>query len=229
MRKFLWMVAVGALVLAVAAPAMALDFKFGSEYRVRFYDAVNLGFNSLNTASPPTGFTGNTNPRGVQLRVRPRFDVTDDNGNITATLRLEIGDIEFGNGGGAHGVTTGPGIGTNFISPGSARVGNGAGGSAGADGVNVETKWAYVDFALPWALPMRVRAGIQPWFLPKGLIVDDDFAGVRAYGAVKPFSYEAAWYRANGGPLTAAVPAGAAGQSATSNAYDNNYDFYQLI
>jgi hypothetical protein len=36
MRKFLWVVAVGFLVLAMAAPAMALDFKFGAEYRVRF-------------------------------------------------------------------------------------------------------------------------------------------------------------------------------------------------
>ena len=36
MRKFLLVVGVGALVLALAAPAMALDFKFGGDYRVIF-------------------------------------------------------------------------------------------------------------------------------------------------------------------------------------------------
>ncbi len=219
MRKFLWVVAVGALVLALAAPAMALDFKFGSEYRVRFYSADNLTFGATGGGNP------GANPRGAQLRVRPRFDTSDDNGNITATLRLEIGDIEFGNGGGAMGVTN---MSPSAITPGSARVGNGAGGSLGADGVNVETKWAYIDFAMPFGVPARVRAGIQPWFTPKGILVDDDIIGVRAYGQTKPVSYELAWYRASGGPLTTAVPAGAAGQSATSNTFDNNYDFYQF-
>ena len=214
MRKFLWVVAVGALVLAMAAPAMAVNFKFGAEYRVRFYSGTNVGFNDE---------AAGNNPRGAQIRIRPRFDASDDNGNITATLRLEIGDIEWGNGGGGSGVTN---SGFANVGPGGARVGNGAGGSIGNDGVNVETKWAWIDAAMPFGIPLRVRAGLQPWFLPKGLIVDDDVAGLRAYGTVKPISYEFAWYRVNGGQLTAAVPAGAAGQSATSNTIDNNYDFY---
>ena len=46
MRKFLWVVAVGVLLLTVAAPAMAVDVKFGGEWRVRFYDYANLGFNT---------------------------------------------------------------------------------------------------------------------------------------------------------------------------------------
>jgi hypothetical protein len=218
MRKFLWVVAVGALVLAMAAPALALDFKFGSEYRIRFYSGSNVGF---------TDFPG-TNPRGAQIRIRPRFDTSDDNGNITATLRLEIGDIEWGNGGGASGVTNfqPAAAGANNVGPGGARVGNGAGGSIGNDGVNVETKWAWIDAAMPFGIPLRVRAGLQPWFESKGLVIDDDTVGVRAYGQVKPISYEFAWYRVSGGVLTTAVPAGAAGQSATSNTIDNNYDFY---
>jgi hypothetical protein len=202
----------------MAAPALALDFKFGSEYRIRFYSGSNVGF---------TDFPG-TNPRGAQIRIRPRFDTSDDNGNITATLRLEIGDIEWGNGGGASGVTNfqPAAAGANNVGPGGARVGNGAGGSIGNDGVNVETKWAWIDAAMPFGIPLRVRAGLQPWFESKGLVIDDDTVGVRAYGQVKPISYEFAWYRVSGGVLTTAVPAGAAGQSATSNTIDNNYDFY---
>ncbi len=216
MRKFLLMVAVGALVLTVAAPAMAIDFKFGAEYRVRFTTTVN-GSSASNLYQNVAG----SNPRSVQLRVRPIFDTSDDNGNITARLRLEVGDVEFGNGGGASAETNGV-----ALSGGSARVGNGSGGGFGNDGINVETKSAYLDWAMPFGIPLRVRAGIQPWFLPKGLIVDDDVAGVRAYGTVKPISYETFWYRLNGGANTATVPAGAAGQVATSNTKDNNYDVY---
>jgi hypothetical protein len=222
MRKFLWVVAVGALVLAMAAPALALDFKFGSEYRIRFYSGVAFPVGSGTSFSPFTETPG-SNPRGAQIRIRPRFDASDDNGNITATLRLEIGDIEWGNGGGAAGVTN---SGFGSVGPGSARVGNGAGGSIGNDGVNVETKWAWIDAAMPFGIPLRVRAGLQPWFESKGLIIDDDTVGVRAYGTVKPISYEVGWYRVSGGVATAAVPAGAVGPTPTSNTIDNNYDFY---
>jgi hypothetical protein len=219
MRKFLWVVAVGALVLALAAPAMALDFKFGAAYRVRMYSHANVGFTDL----------AGTNPRGVQLRVRPQFSTSDDNGNITSMLRLEVGDVEFGEGGGASGETNSSAAGGTGISPGGARVGAAGGGSLGADGVNVETKWAYMDFAMPFGLPARVRAGIQPWYLPKGLIVDDDVAGLRIYGSMKPVSYEVAWYRASGGPsLSAAPAAGTQAQVTSSETLDNNYDFYQV-
>ena len=43
MRQFFKLMAIVALALLVATPAMALDFKFGAEYRVRFYDMVNQG------------------------------------------------------------------------------------------------------------------------------------------------------------------------------------------
>jgi hypothetical protein len=224
MRKFLLVVGVGTLVFALAVPAMALDFKFGSEYRVRFYSGVGVGF--VDTAG--------SNPRGAQIRIRPLFDVKDDNGNIQGLLRLEIGDIEWGNGGGAVGVTNAGGA--AGVSQGTARVGNGSGGGMGNDGVNVETKWAWIDAAFPFGVPLRVRAGLQPWFLPKGLIVDDDTSGVRLYGSVKPVSYDVAWYRVSGGPSTSVTALGAGGatatgtaaQTVTTNTADNNYDFYQF-
>jgi len=217
MRKFLWVVAAGTLVLALTAPAMALDFKYGSEFRVRFYSGAGLGF--VDTAG--------SNPRGAQIRVRPLFTVSDDNNNIQAVLRLEIGDVEFGNGGGAVGVTNAGSA--SGVSQGTARVGNGSGGGMGNDGVNVETKWAWIDAAMPFGVPLRVRAGLQPWFTPKGILVDDDTVGVRAYGTTKPVSYEVAWYRVSGGPnQTAALPAGDAGAVTTTNTADNNYDFLQF-
>jgi hypothetical protein len=203
MRKFFLAVAVGVLAVAVAAPAMALDFKFGSEYRVRFYSGLNVNFDEENASGAPN--------RGAQVRLRPRFDVRDDNGNIQATLRLEIGDVTFGNGGGATGQTNLPSVAPTAGTNGG-RTGPSQGGGLGNDGVNVETKWAYLDAAFPFGVPARVRAGLQPWFLPKGLIMDDDGAGVRIYGTVKPVSYDLAWFRVDG---------------SNTNNLDDNYDFYQ--
>ncbi len=222
MRKFLMVAAVGALVLLMGAPVMAVDFKFGAEYRVRFYDYTNFGFNDVQ----------GTNPRGIQTRVRPRFDVSDDNGNIQATIRFEYGDQEWGAGGGANGTemgatATGGSTGTKYIvPPSSARVGNGAGGAAGTDGVALETKWAYIDFALPFGIPMRVRVGQQPWYLPNSMIVDDDFSGVKAYGTITPVSYELWFFRAARSGNTTAVPSGAAGALGSSTTKDDSLDYY---
>jgi len=251
MSKFLKVMGIAALAILVAAPAMALDFKFGGEYRVRLYDGVNIGF--VNGAA--------TNARGAQIRVRPIFDVSDDNGNITARMRLEIGDVEFGNGGGAAGNTWGVnaagGTSTYRILGGVAsqgsRTGNGAGGALGNDGVSVEVKNLYLDFALPFGFDKygRVRAGLQGWYLPKGIVVDDDIAGIRAYGKVAPISYDLGWFRALGGAdnetilcqtgagvvssttTAACLAAGntVVGQTGTmantANTLDNNYDFWQ--
>jgi len=230
MRKFLMAAAIAGLVFAIAAPAMALDFKFGAEYRVRFYDYMNTGFDNNNTTvtqNNPGNVQGRGNPRGVQIRVRPRFDVSDDNGNIQATLRLEYGDTDFGAGGGANGSGFGNAAGNISLAPAGSRFRNGGGGSFGADGVALETKWAYIDFAMPFNVPLRVRAGIQPWYLPKGLIVDDDIAGVRAYGKVAPLSYEAFWFRAAKGPnLAPAAAAGVAVGATFDDTRDNALDYY---
>ena len=167
MRKFLMAVAIGGLVLLLAAPAMALDFKFGAEYRVRFFDYNNTGFDSSNTLNNAQGGgvgnnQGRGNPRGIQLRIRPRFDASDDNGNIQATIRFETGDTTFGAGGGAGSDSWGTNYGNTSIQGSSNRTGNGAGGGLGGDGVSLEVKWGFLDFALPANIPLRIRAGIQP-------------------------------------------------------------------
>jgi len=56
-----------------------LDFKFGAEYRVRFYTGVNAGpsafgansFNENGQINANGSTTGNASPRGAQLRIRP--------------------------------------------------------------------------------------------------------------------------------------------------------------
>ncbi len=234
MRKFLMAVAIVGVVLLVAAPAMALDFKFGSEYRIRFYDYSNAGFDSNNFLNPQMGSStqqgsasNRGNPGGVQIRVRPRFDVSDDNGNIQATIRFEYGDTTFGGGGGANGSSQGSNTGGTSLAPSGNRTGNGAGGSIGADGVALETKWAYVDFAMPMNIPLRWRVGVQPWYLPKGLIIDDDATGVRAYGSYGIVSYDASWWRIALPSASPGATAGLIGKPRLDDTKDDNFDFFE--
>ncbi|MFI5341847.1 MAG: hypothetical protein ACHQ7N_18655 [Candidatus Methylomirabilales bacterium] len=238
MRKFLWVVGVGALVLAMAAPAMAMDFKFGGQTRVRFWDYTGLGFDNSMATNP-----GN-NPRGADTRFRARFDVSDDNGNIQAVLRERVGWLVFGAGGGIQNpnntavpsndlntLTSGAGI--NSAGNNGSRTGSSSGGGLGGRGVNSETEWAYLDFQVPWNVPLRIRSGLLPWYLPKGMLIDDNVSGVQAYGTMAPVSYGVAWYRLNamtrvGDPYLRDAPNGYGLASRDrSSATDDKYDVYE--
>lgn len=232
MRKFLWVVAVGGLVLFMAAPAMALDFRFGAEYRVRFYDYANTGFDSANSLSvnganeQPGSNNSRGNPRGIQNRIRPRFDASDDNGNIQATIRFETGDTTWGAGGGANSSSMGSNYPYTIADPNGNRTGNNAGGSIGTDGVSLEVKWGFLDFALPFGVPLRVRAGLQAFYLPKGLVIDDDAAGLRLYGNKGILNYEASWWRISTAPASSSAAAGTTGQARFDSTKDDNFDMY---
>ncbi len=242
MRKFLWVVGVGALVLAMAAPAMAMDFTFGGQVRVRYWDYAGEGENSNSTTNP-----GN-NPRGADVRFRAMFKASDDNGNIQGVLRERIGWLVFGNGGGIQNPnnTASPALDLNALTSGAAvntatsggiysgnRTGSSVGGGLGSRGINAETEWAYLDFQVPFGVPLRVRAGMIPWYLPKGMIIDDNVAGTQAYGTTGPWSYGAAWYRLNTASRIAAsdlrtAPNGLGWASRDqSGTTDDKYDVYE--
>ena len=203
MRKILMVVAVAALAVMLAAPAMAVDWQFGGKARVRFYDYSGLGFDNSQATNP-----GN-NIRGADMLFRVKMTFSDDNQNILAVLQLRWGKIVFGNGGAVENpvnypsmqnwlnADTGGNIGS-YTNPG-VRAGASSGGGFGLRDINVEMEQAYLDFQVPWGVPLRLRMGGQPWYEPKGLIVDDAAMGVRAYGKSGMFNYEAAWYRLDAG------------------------------
>lgn len=69
------------------------------------------------------------------------------------------------------------------------KVGPGSGGALGADGVNVQTRRAYIDFVIPQTA-VKVRAGIQGLALPGAVlgspVLADDVAAIVASGAINP-------------------------------------------
>jgi hypothetical protein len=162
-----------ALALLVAVPAMAIDFTMSGSYRVRMYAADGVGSETGSVTTSPF-VKGSPNARNqADARFRPWFIARDDNGAIEAGVRFEIGDITFGG-------TTPPGGGT------------------ATDGINVETKWAYLDFKVPGGfMDARLRAGLQGFYLPKGMILDDDAAGLKLKGRAGMVGYEAFWFVVN--------------------------------
>jgi hypothetical protein len=167
MRKLFVALLVGAVAVGLAAPAFAADLKFTGDYRFRFQFDKNLPCMTEQTATDCSG-------NDFQTRFRPRFDVETD-GGVRGVLRLEIGDLR-------HGET--------------AAVAKGGTGGAGTDGVNIETKWAYIDFPLP-GTPLRLRGGLQGIFLSKALFLDDDFPGFSLYGKLGEINTNLWWVRAN--------------------------------
>ncbi|PYM63744.1 MAG: hypothetical protein DMD79_07900 [Candidatus Rokuibacteriota bacterium] len=97
-------------------------------------------------------------------RFRLWTNVTSGDQHAGAVWALEVGDIIWGTGGGT---SNNDGGGGNRVPQGlssssaTARTGNGAGGAFGADGVNVETKHAYLWFDIPELPNARLTMGIQ--------------------------------------------------------------------
>jgi hypothetical protein len=64
---------------------------------------------------------------------------------------------------------------------GSTRVGAGSGGQMDGDGINIQTRWAYLDWLIP-NTPVQVRMGLQPVALPStrlgSVVLSTDIAGV---------------------------------------------------
>lgn len=83
--------------------------------------------------------------------------------------RMEIGDVRFGGG-----TENGSDVTGNLIPV----IGQGSGGGVGADGVNVETKNIFLEFAMPFVPGLSFRGGIFGYADRYDFnIIADDFAG----------------------------------------------------
>jgi hypothetical protein len=194
MRKFFVALLVGAVAVGLAAPAFAADLKFTGAYRLRFQVDQALG---CFDATPGIECDGHE----IQARFRPQFDVETE-GGVKGVIRLEIGDLRFGS---------------------TDTEGKGATGGAGTDAVNIETKWAYIDFPVP-ATPLRLRGGLQGFYLPKAIVLDDDLPGLSLYGKLGEANVNFWWARGNN---AATDPQGTDGQGVGADGQAAR-DFYTI-
>jgi hypothetical protein len=140
------------MVCLLVGPALGQSeqiFLIGGNYRLRA-NVHNMqdGF----FGAPPLEDDGDTQSF-FDTRLRLFFDFRPSR-FILINYKMEVGDITFG--------ANNPPI-VDADGRRLENVGQGTGGAAGADGVNLETKNAYIDVQIPWVPGLSFRGGIIGW------------------------------------------------------------------
>lgn len=171
MKRFVMVLAVFA-ALALALPAMAADVKIKGDFNNRFMAYTN--HNDWLDSEKGVLKDGNSNETWGEAKYRMWFDAATNDGKVKGVVAFEIGGLEYG-------------------APNT--TGKSKGGSYSGDTINLETRWLYTDFQLPWACnKFRVRMGLQPLKVNSYYWVETAM-GVKAYGSVNGVDWEAAWLR----------------------------------
>jgi len=169
-KKFLAVVAAGALTVATAVPALALENEFHGSF-TSFYDLSNFtaagndGFEQFKKDGVPASGLGTQNATGLQKnaptenyfvqRVRLFYDAKASD-NVKLVTKFELDYSFYGN--------------SSFA------VGRNSGGGIGADSVQIETKNLYLELNYP---AVNAKIGMQGYNDSfKGILFDDDMAGI---------------------------------------------------
>jgi hypothetical protein len=193
-KTMLAVAAVGA-VTASAVPAMALENEFHGMYRLRGFvsnfDDSNSGAVAIG-AQPGSKNFGKDAPTYTYVEQRARLMyIAKANDNLRLVTHFEL-DSRFGdtsyNANAVNPALTGT---TTAV---SSATRNGGGG-VGADQTNLETKNVFLEFKIP-STPVTVKAGIQGFTDNyKGIIFNNDAAGVTAVAKMGPGTIQGAWFR----------------------------------
>jgi hypothetical protein len=165
-------IAVGlAMTVAVSAvgTAQAVKYEFHGDLDHRFIVHTDQSRFPTNASI----VDGSQNERVGNFKYRLWTTAATDDGSTKGVFAIEAGSVRFGRAGGA---------------------GAGLGGAFSGDGVNVETRWAYVDTDVGG--PGRLKIGLQPYSLNKHLW-KETAAGILLDGAfgAGDTKYTFAWMR----------------------------------
>jgi len=185
MKKLFKVLFVAILAIAVAAPAMA-DVSLNGYFRTQM-QADNVDGRATKDAQSSAAVDQRirmkvTNQLNDDVKVVYYGEVDTVWGKASkagsVTLDETVAGIDFNNDGDTLDTAVSgadAGIGVNAV---------GGGGKVGADGVNVETKNAYVQFNVP-NTPLSASVGVQGFGLGyEGIVIAQDAAGVKANMAV---------------------------------------------
>jgi len=171
MKRFVMVLAFFA-ALALALPAMAAEVKIKGDFDNRFM--VYTDHNDWLTPEKGVLKDGNSNDSWGEAKYRMWFDASTNDGKVKGVWAFEVGGLQYGAAG---------------------NTGRHTGGSYSGDSVNLETRWLYTDFQLPWASnKFRIRMGLQP-FNVNPYLWQETIMGVKAYGSINAVDWEAAWLR----------------------------------
>lgn len=172
MKRFGIGAVAGALLLAVALPAVAqqkgVQVTWRGEMRVH-----GIWFDNLTDFEDTSGNAFKDSNAHYYQRWRLWTTVESADKKARAVWGVEIGDIVWGRGGGPS---------AGQFGGGGARIGPGQGAEAGNDGVNIETKHLYLEFEVPGVKGAWLTMGGQNMSFmdqPIGGFMDDDFYGIK--------------------------------------------------
>jgi len=153
MQRLLFGVCSALLMLGSLVPPAAGQSErillVGGNYRIQTtFNNMQDGFFG---APPVSG--ANDSEAFMDTRLRLYVDFRP-NPFVLINYKMEIGDITFG--------AANPPI-SDSEGRRLPNVGRGSGGAPGSDGVNVETKNAYIDIQAPWVPGLSFRGGIIGW------------------------------------------------------------------
>ncbi|MCK5680417.1 hypothetical protein KAI46_06355, partial [bacterium] len=172
MSKRVGLIMIALLVVAFALPALAADVKIKGDFNNRFMVYTNHN-DWLDSEKGVLG-DGTSAETWGEAKYRMWFDASTNDGKVKGIWAFEIGGIEYGK-------------------PGS--MGKSVGGSYSGDAINVETRWLYTDFQLPWVCEKaRVRMGLQP-FKVNSYLWAETVMGVTTDISAGPVNLNFAWIR----------------------------------
>jgi hypothetical protein len=131
------------LVFGLVGPAIGADFAFHGDMNNRFLVYTNHT-DWLNARDDSFGVINDKTVSETYAELKYRFwtEISDDDDNVKGVYAIEIGGVRWGRRG----------------------SGKSEGGSFSGDAANVETRWAYLDFQLPFIeRKARTRMGLQPF------------------------------------------------------------------
>ncbi len=178
MKKIL---AVAAIMcgMGYAGNALAADFAFHGDLDHRFQVYTNhADFLDGDKFKKGGGIKvdNDANDSWGEVKYRLWAEMASDDKAVKGVYAIEIGGLEFGK-------------------PANKGLGKSAGGNFSGDGVNVETRWAYLDMQMPGvADKMRIKTGLQPFNLNK-YFWKETIMGVNVDGKSGNMSYFVGWER----------------------------------
>ena len=178
MKRIAALVLGASMALSSVGAASAIDVKVAGEWDFAFGWAKNTSFyaNDNKNGSNEDSFISRS-----RVRTQINFIASEQ---LQGVLMFEIGDLNWGRGSDADG----------------SKNGQGSGGDLDADGVNVETKRAYLDWMIP-DTDVSIRMGIQGMMFPSGTglgnpVLNNDVAGITVNIPINEmFGLTAVWAR----------------------------------
>ncbi|MBW2409474.1 MAG: hypothetical protein JRF72_06710 [Deltaproteobacteria bacterium] len=157
------------LLLGAVVPVEAVDFSFHGDMNNRFLIYTNRQ-DWLNNEQDGVIEDSTVEAYYAELKYRYWFEAADDEDKIKGVYAIEVGGIRYGE--------------------------QGQGGGFSGDGVNLETRWAYLDFQTPGIeRKARWRMGLSPWNV-NSFFWQETATGLTLYGdAGDMMDYQVAWIR----------------------------------